>query len=158
MIPRIPAKSLNAGLFFFAFPVVAYFLLHGGGLSGFATSWSSDLLSGFTGSIAEAGNELIAAGHAAGTIGPLLVVPGKFVVWLGAALSMHPPRTPQQRVEAVGDPPSPTNPPSGCRFRTRCPFAFERCTTEEPPLRSVSPGHRSACHLIEAGTGGSSPQ
>jgi oligopeptide/dipeptide ABC transporter ATP-binding protein len=75
---------------------------------------------------------------------------------LGAALSMHPSRAPQQRVEAVGDPPSPTNPPSGCRFRTRCPFAFEQCATQEPPLRSVNPGHRAACHLIEVGTGGSS--
>src|SRR6202007_2632939 len=39
LIPRLPAKSLNAGLFFIAFPVVAFFLLHGGGLSGFAISW-----------------------------------------------------------------------------------------------------------------------
>jgi oligopeptide/dipeptide ABC transporter ATP-binding protein len=51
-------------------------------------------------------------------------------------------------IEVIGDPPSPTNPPSGCRFRTRCPFAFERCTSEEPRLYDAGPEHRSACHLI----------
>jgi oligopeptide/dipeptide ABC transporter ATP-binding protein len=77
---------------------------------------------------------------------------------LSAALTMHPPPTSQQRIEAVGDPPSPTNPPSGCRFRTRCPFALERCAADEPPLYPVGPDHRSACHLIETGAGGSSRQ
>ena len=42
LIPRLPAKGLNAGLFFVAFPVVAFFLLHGGGLSGFGVSWTAD--------------------------------------------------------------------------------------------------------------------
>ena len=46
LIPRLPAKGLNAGLFFFAFPVVAFFLLHGGGLQGFGVSWTAGLLSG----------------------------------------------------------------------------------------------------------------
>ena len=44
LIPRLPAKGLNAGLFFLAFPVVAFFLLHGGGLSGFGVSWTAGLL------------------------------------------------------------------------------------------------------------------
>jgi oligopeptide/dipeptide ABC transporter ATP-binding protein len=51
-------------------------------------------------------------------------------------------------IEVVGEPPSPTNPPSGCRFRTRCPFAFARCASEEPALYDVGAGHRSACHLV----------
>ena len=67
---------------------------------------------------------------------------------LGSALSPNPAASlDKRRVEVLGEPPSPIDPPSGCRFRTRCPFASARCGTEEPLLRAVGPGHWSACHL-----------
>ncbi len=49
-------------------------------------------------------------------------------------------------ISIEGYPPDLVNPPVGCRFATRCPFAQERCFAEEPPLIEVAPGHKAACH------------
>ena len=53
------------------------------------------------------------------------------------------------RVILQGDLPSPANPPSGCAFHTRCPMAQDKCKTELPLLREITPGHSSACHFAE---------
>ena len=54
----------------------------------------------------------------------------------------------KRRFTAVkGEIPSPINPPSGCHFHPRCPFAFNRCRTERPPLKEIAPARWSACHL-----------
>ncbi len=64
---------------------------------------------------------------------------------LGAALEADP-EIQQNHATLGGEPPSPLNPPSGCRFRTRCPFATEKCAAEEPQLRDIGSGHQVACH------------
>jgi general L-amino acid transport system permease protein len=87
LIPRLPAKGLNAGLFFFAFPVVAFFLLHGGGLKGFGVSWTAGILSGFDDSLGDAGRQLVNAGQTTAVIGPLLWALGKLVVLLSTGIS-----------------------------------------------------------------------
>jgi general L-amino acid transport system permease protein len=87
LIPRLPAKGFNAGLFFFAFPLLAFFLLHGGGLDGFGVSWSAGLLSGFSESIGDGGRGLVAAGESVAVIGPLLRIVGKVIVAISAVIS-----------------------------------------------------------------------
>ena len=87
LIPRLPAKGLNAGLFFIVLPVIAFFLLHGGGLDGFGVSWTAGILSGFNDSIGDGGRKLARAGEATAVIGPLFVLLGKLIVLLSTAIS-----------------------------------------------------------------------
>ncbi len=66
-----------------------------------------------------------------------------------SAVPVPDPEAAKQRIILKGDVPSPINPPSGCRFHTRCPYAFARCSNEEPEMREILPGHNVACHLRE---------
>ena len=65
---------------------------------------------------------------------------------LSAVLEPDPSKE-HSHVTLSGEPPSPIDPPSGCRFRTRCPKAEERCASEVPELREIATGHQVACHF-----------
>ena len=64
-----------------------------------------------------------------------------------AAVPVPNPRIKRKKQLLQGDVPSPINPPPGCTFHTRCPYAEAQCKVDVPALREVSPGHRVACHL-----------
>jgi peptide/nickel transport system ATP-binding protein len=64
-----------------------------------------------------------------------------------SAVPVPDPKVKRERILLKGDVPSPINPPKGCRFNTRCPYVFDRCRVEEPPLRAMAEGHVAACHL-----------
>ena len=75
-----------------------------------------------------------------------------------ALLSSRPSMDPNKRITRpplTGEPPNPINPPSGCRFRTRCDFAEDLCTRVEPRLTGSvhEPEHRTACHMVTPGSG-----
>jgi oligopeptide/dipeptide ABC transporter ATP-binding protein len=65
---------------------------------------------------------------------------------MSAALPSHP-DIQQDEMILPGEVPSPLNPPAGCRFHTRCPFAMDRCSVEEPQPKEIAPGHSVSCHL-----------
>ena len=66
---------------------------------------------------------------------------------MSAALPSHPDIV-QDEIVLSGEVPSPLNPPEGCHFHPRCPFAMDRCSVEIPVEKEVTPGHRVACHLF----------
>jgi len=67
-----------------------------------------------------------------------------------SAVPVPDPDAGRQRIILKGDVPSPIDPPTGCRFHTRCPYAFARCAQEEPAMQEVLPGQFVACHLRDA--------
>ncbi|MDX1417624.1 MAG: dipeptide ABC transporter ATP-binding protein [Candidatus Promineifilaceae bacterium] len=75
---------------------------------------------------------------------------------LMSAIPVPDPTLKRQRILLQGDVPSPINPPAGCRFHTRCPLAFDKCTDEEPPFKDYGNEHYAACWLAETGEEGAS--
>ncbi|MGH7081093.1 MAG: ABC transporter ATP-binding protein [Acetobacteraceae bacterium] len=66
-----------------------------------------------------------------------------------SAIPVPDPRRRASRMVLMGDVPSATHPPRGCRFHTRCPLAFDRCRISDPPFREIRPGHFAACFLLD---------
>ncbi len=75
---------------------------------------------------------------------------------LMSAIPVPDPTVKRQRILLEGDVPSPLNPPTGCRFHTRCPISFDRCSVDEPVFRDYGGGHYAACHWLETGDHGAS--
>lgn len=88
LIPRIPGKAANAVLFFVAFPIVAFFLLHGGGLGGFGVSWLTDILLGLVASISDSGQRIAATGASRNIAGfsDLVWLIGQIIAFIGTAI------------------------------------------------------------------------
>jgi len=66
-----------------------------------------------------------------------------------SAIPVPDPKEKRDRIILKGDVPTARNPPSGCRFRTRCPIAIDECARIDPELRELSPGHSVACIRVE---------
>ncbi len=106
LIPRVPAKAANSGLFFIAFPIVAFFLLRGGGMSGFGVSWTASALSALINLVGEAGLVLSRIAQASELFGPLLSVLATAVTWLALAASyiIHPAIWLRDQIQASANP------------------------------------------------------
>jgi len=72
-----------------------------------------------------------------------------YTVALLSAIPVPDPKLKRDRIILKGDVPTSRNPPSGCRFRTRCPIAIDECARIDPDLREVSPGHSAACIRVD---------
>ncbi len=75
-----------------------------------------------------------------------------------SAIPVPDPAHRRDRIILTGDVPTPINPPSGCRFRTRCPIAIDECARIDPDLREISPGHSAACIRVPGWAGAPSAQ
>lgn len=106
LIPRAPAKTLNSGLFFVAFPIVAFFLLHGGGLQGFGISLTAKLLSAAVNLIGGAGFVLARVGQATGAFAPILNAVATAINWIGFAATyiIHPVIWLRDRIQESANP------------------------------------------------------
>lgn len=105
LIPRLPAKGVSSGLFFVAFPVLAFFLLRGGGIGGFGVSWTAGILQLFDDSLGSAGRGLVNLSQSS-AIGPLLWVIGKVIVLLSTLISwlIYPLIWLRDQIQASGQP------------------------------------------------------